>query len=311
MPRILSSSPINSTSVLFLLRLLTRRAALRASAALVPRAASLWAEQLFLTPPLARHRAIEAFDLIEARSGFVKHKTRHIATWTWGERDAPAVLLVHGWGGTATQMRRFVHPLTAAGYRVIAYDQPAHGLSEGRLTGLPDFADALAEVAWHHGGIEGVVAHSLGAAATAFALARSLRVRRAVLFSPPADLLGYSRRFARWHWIPEAVRVAMQSAIDERFGVRWAEFELARIAPRLATEALVIHDRGDRMVPWTQGAKFARHWPGARLLLTDDLGHGRILEDELTVRAAADFIAGRSKVASAAAPAIPQPAPVY
>jgi alpha-beta hydrolase superfamily lysophospholipase len=59
------------------------------------------------------------------------------------------------------QMRPFVFPLLSAGYRVIAYDQPAHGVSEGRLTGLPDFSDALAEIAWHHGEVRAVTGHSL------------------------------------------------------------------------------------------------------------------------------------------------------
>src|SRR3970040_3198587 len=93
----------------------------------------------------------------------------------------PSALLAHGWGGRATQMRRFVPALVAAGYRVVAYDQPAHGLSEGRLTGLPDFADALAEVARHHGGVRAVIAHSLGGPAAAIALARGLALARVVL----------------------------------------------------------------------------------------------------------------------------------
>jgi hypothetical protein len=73
----------------------------------------------------------------------------------------------------------------------------------------------------------------------------------------------------------------------------------------------VIHDRGDAIVPWTQGAALARAWPGARLLSTLGLGHGRILENNIVTRAAADFIAGRSEVASPAAPALPYPAPLY
>jgi hypothetical protein len=64
-------------------------------------------------------------------------------------------------------------------------------------------------------------------------------------------------------------------------------------------------------VPWKQGAALARAWPGARLLSTTGLGHGRILESDLTLRAAADFIAGKSGVASPAAPALPHPAPLY
>jgi hypothetical protein len=73
----------------------------------------------------------------------------------------------------------------------------------------------------------------------------------------------------------------------------------------------VVHDRGDTMVPWRQGAAFARHWPGARLLSTRGLGHGRILEDDAVARAAVDFIAGRSVIAEPAYPALPHPAPLY
>jgi pimeloyl-ACP methyl ester carboxylesterase len=258
---------------------------------LAPDLAGAWAERLFLTPPPARDGALSALDLIDARSGSITHRGRFIATWRWGAADSPAVLLAHGWGGHAAQMRAFVYPLLCAGYRVIAYDQPAHGVSEGRLTGLPDFADVLAEVAAQHGGVRAAIGHSLGGAAAALALARgNADFRKVVMVSPPSDLVGYSRRFARWHWIPEAVRSSMQSAIEERYGVRWEELELSRIASRLNAHALVIHDRGDRVVPFAQGETVARLWPRARLLTTDGLGHGRILRDEAVTRAAAEFI---------------------
>jgi len=103
--------------------------------------------------------------------------------------------------------------------------------------------------------------------------------------------VGHSRRFARWHWMPEPLRRAMQAAIEERYGVRWEDLEVGRVAPRLGASALVIHDRDDHMMPWTHGAKVAESWPGAQLMLTDGLGHGRILRDERVTRAAADFIA--------------------
>jgi pimeloyl-ACP methyl ester carboxylesterase len=281
---------------------------------LAPAFAGAAAERMFLTPPRPRYAAQSAIDLIDARAGSIEHKGRFIATWTWGARaprGTPTVLLAHGWGGNASQMRAFAYPLLSAGYRVIAYDQPAHGISEGKLTGLPDFADVMTEVAARHGAVRAVVAHSLGGAAVALAAARGLHLEKAVLVAPPSDMVGYSRRFARWHWIPERVRRSMQTAIEERYGVRWEELDVARLAPRLSAGALVIHDRDDRMVHWTQGANFARRWPGARLMSTDGLGHRRILADEGVTRAAAEFIAGRSHVASAAMPALPNPAPLY
>ncbi len=283
-----------------------------ASAVLFPELAGAWAERLFLTPP----RAVDAsasLELIEARHRPLLHKGRSIATWEWGwkSREAPAVLLVHGWGGNAAQLRPFVHRLLAEGFRVVAFDQPAHGLSEGRLTGLPDMAEVLAEVASRSGRLAGLVAHSIGASAAAFAISRGLKAARAVLISPPSDVIGYSRRFARWYWMPEPVRRSMQAAIEERYGVRWEELDAARLGPRLSGEALVIHDRADRLVSVRHGIRLACAWPGARLLLTSGLGHTRILGDDAINQAATAFIAGRSGIASPAASALAAPAPLY
>src|SRR3954466_9401839 len=74
-----------------------------ASALLFPELAGAWAERLFLTPP--RNGGAAALDLIDARASFFEHKGRHIATWRWGSADAPLVILAHGWGGYAAQMR--------------------------------------------------------------------------------------------------------------------------------------------------------------------------------------------------------------
>ena len=278
---------------------------------LLPEYAAALAERMFLTPPAPRLPQSTFFDFLDARASYVDYRGRNLASWRWGPLDAPAVLLAHGWGGHAAQMRGFVPQLLRAGLRVVAYDQPAHGLSEGKLTGLPDFANALAAVAVHHGNVRHVIAHSLGGVAAAIALSRGLKLESAVLVSPPSDLVGYSRQFARWTWMPEALRRAMQAAIEERFGLRWFEIEVARLAPRLKTPALVIHDHGDSLVPWTQGAALARAWPGARLLTTRGLGHRRILESDTTAGAAVDFISGRSGVAGLAQPALPEPAPLY
>jgi pimeloyl-ACP methyl ester carboxylesterase len=49
-----------------------------------------------------------------------------LSALTWGERDAPALLALHGWLDNAGSFAR-VAPLLAAHYRVIALDLPGHG----------------------------------------------------------------------------------------------------------------------------------------------------------------------------------------
>ena len=53
----------------------------------------------------------------------------------------PRILLVHGWGGHAARLRRYVRPLNAAGFRVVAFDAPGHGGSGGGPVSLPEIAD--------------------------------------------------------------------------------------------------------------------------------------------------------------------------
>src|ERR687889_951115 len=56
----------------------------------------------------------------------------HATAWGAG----PTVLLVHGWEGRGAQLGAFVDPLVAAGFRVVALDNPAHGESNGSRSDL-------------------------------------------------------------------------------------------------------------------------------------------------------------------------------
>src|SRR3970282_490560 len=117
MAQTLSLSRINSTNVRFMFETLARRIGLRTLAPLARCFAGMCPERLFLTPPQPRYPSAEVFDLLDARQSYVLHRGRHLATWRWGPRGAPAVLLAHGWGGRAAQMRRVVPALVGGRVR--------------------------------------------------------------------------------------------------------------------------------------------------------------------------------------------------
>lgn len=54
--------------------------------------------------------------------------------------------------------------------------------------------------------------------------------------------------------------------------------ETDRVASRLRLPGLVLHDRGDRRVPFSHGEAIAAAWPGARLVPLTGLGHRRGLD---------------------------------
>src|SRR5690606_17270717 len=112
------------------------------------------------------------------------------------------VLFAHGWSSHGTRFLPWVERLRADGYAVVAFDQPAHGRSDGDRSTLPEFADTLAGVGRRFGPTAAVIGHSLGGAAAAVAMARGLAAERAVLIAPAADPVDAAMRFGRLVGLP-------------------------------------------------------------------------------------------------------------
>jgi pimeloyl-ACP methyl ester carboxylesterase len=265
----------------------TLRLALATASAVAPSLAAAAAERLFLTPP-RRHRARPGREAAGSGETFqVRFGSERLQAWRYGE--GPSILLVHGWGGRSEQMARFVPPLVSAGCSVVAFDAPAHGRSSGAIASVPHFADALAEVATRVDA-RGAVGHSIGAAGLGWALGGGLRLDAAVLVGPPRSPAAFFQRFCDALALTPSVGRAARARLERRFGAPLEAFDLPARVGRSATPFLVLHDRDDREVPWTDGAAIARAHRGGSLLRTEGLGHRRILADPEVVAAAAAFL---------------------
>ncbi|HEY1250677.1 MAG TPA: alpha/beta fold hydrolase [Thermoanaerobaculia bacterium] len=248
-------------------------------------ASAACAELAFRRPRRNHPRRSEQRRLNGGRLSWIRGAAGDIAVWHWG--SGPRVLLVHGWGGHAGRMSAFVAPLLEAGFCAVAFDAPAHGISEGRFATLPDFIRSVELVA----GIVAPVAlvgHSMGAAACALAVRRGIPARAVVLLAPPADPEAYTSRYARYLRLKAPAANSMKELLQRRYGVRFPELRLSAEAPRIP--ALVVHDRRDKRVPLRDGIAICRSWPQARLLVTSGLGHHRILRSPEVVRRAVRFL---------------------
>lgn len=271
------------------------RAGLTALGALAPSWAARVGERLFLTPlhhatPAREHEALRA-----ARPFEVPFRGGRLRAWRFG--DGPTVLLVHGWSGRGSQMASFAPPLVAGGLSVVTFDAPAHGRSSGRLASVPLFADALAAVHAHVGGVRAVVAHSMGAPSVALALLRGLRLDAAVFVGPPRSPVEPFRQFCEAFELSPRVRAATLARLEARLNTRFDEFDLPRLARSFSTPLLVVHDRDDAEVAWDAGAAIAASWPGATFMSTEGLGHSRVLRAPEVVSRVAAFV--RERVSAA------------
>jgi pimeloyl-ACP methyl ester carboxylesterase len=262
------------------------RTAFRAVGAVAPGVAARWAETLFCTPP--RRAGIDAQFLASGARFTVESQGQRLAGWEWGR--GPTVVLVHGWGSRAGRFGALGAALLAAGFRVVAYDAPAHGESTGRFASLPEFARALRDVAARVGPIDGLVGHSLGGAAVAMAMRDGLAARRVVLLAPPADVRIFSDLFARALAIAPAVQETMHRNLERRLRIVWDDLHIPTLVRKLPASALVIHDRDDADVPFAHGEEIVGAWAGSRLETTTGLGHRALLRDPSVIALAVAFL---------------------
>lgn len=221
-------------------------------------------------------------------------KTR-VAVYEWGS-SGPTAVLVHGWGARASRLCHLAPLLQQRGWRVVAFDAPAHGLSEGRATWLPVWIDVLQQVVRDYGPVQAVVAHSFGALATCHALKAHTDVRVALISMPSRfrELVPY---FGRQLELAPAVLERLERLTVRRFARFGHGMDAVdrHFSPRFFGHAttfapLIVHDRDDKQVDVAQSEELAAAWPQAELLLTYGLGHQRLLHDAAVVDRLLNFV---------------------
>jgi pimeloyl-ACP methyl ester carboxylesterase len=288
------------------------RAGVRVGSMVTPeRTARHVARRFFTTERAASER--RRFMAEPPRSESLQLEDGPVVAYHWGNtRYAPTVLLVHGWNGWAQQLERFVEPLRASGYAVLAFDHVAHGESPGQQASLPVMIRSVQAMLNRLRHPAGAIAHSLGAAAVAAVLERDAgALPAAVLIAPPTDPRPYLRWVARGLGAPDTLLDAVQREAGAVAGVPLedlvADQEFAR---RIHTPLLIVHDVADNEVPIANGHIYANA-PHARMLVTDGLGHRRLLRDLHVLDASVQFIvelrdSAPLQIAAAAAPAKPK-----
>lgn len=260
---------------------------------LIPRLTALALAKQFLTPdPRGKRRALEALDVVPSMvRGEMAIDGDRLATYQWGDPvREPYVLISHGWSSYALRFAAWIPRLRALGYAVITFDQRAHGMSEGRISSLPDFVLTLRAIGRRFGRPAAFIGHSMGASSVVFAEEPEWCPERFVLVAPMFSAEESVRNgFVAMNFSPRVFQ-PFEDWFHDRTGERFANFHAERRIPHMDRPALVIHDRLDRMTPWEHGRLYACLWPHARMMSTEGLGHNRMLDHPSVIDAALEFL---------------------
>jgi pimeloyl-ACP methyl ester carboxylesterase len=205
-----------------------------------------------------------------------------LAVTTWGS-SGPVVLLMHGWGGARAQMTGFVDPLLFGGFRVVAYDQPAHGESDGKMTNVLEIAPTMDLVMKREGKFDAIIAHSFGTLITSYALVKRNfpRPSKLVYFGSFNRLMDSLPRFQAQAKLPDAIIDGLSTMINENFERDVLDSIVNEsLAPQISIPALMFHDTEDNVTPVEDSRAIAKTWKKARFIETQGLGHRGALQSK-------------------------------
>jgi pimeloyl-ACP methyl ester carboxylesterase len=176
------------------------------------------------------------------------------------------------------------------GYRALLIDLPAHGKRPGKTTNLLEARDALLAVARQLGEPHAIIAHSFGAAVAAFAQKERLSTAALVFLAPLPSLDAGIREFAVRAKLPHSLVDKASRRIERSLNLARQATDLLMVAEQLRTPLLLIHDETDKTIPLSQSQRLHEAWQGSRLMVTEGLGHSRLLAAEEVTEAAASFV---------------------
>lgn len=249
-----------------------------------PRLAKAWATSLFFKPRQIPLRS-EDRDFMEAAGTFsYRIKGSSVCFYEWGQHQK-YVLLVHGWGGRASQFKPMAAQFLKAGYKVVTFDAPGHGRSKNNESSMFHFAQAIMIAVQKYGSPEVLIGHSLGAVASLMSVVNGVKPEKLIMLSAPVigdeilysfrSRIGASERVNKW--LKDYVEYTHRMTFDSVTGLELAK----RLEP---LNVLIVHDRSDKEVGMEHPYALLSELKYADSYFTKSLGHSKVVRDEDVIK---------------------------
>ncbi|MCC9074084.1 alpha/beta hydrolase [Flavobacterium sp. F-65] len=256
-----------------------------------PKLATSYATKLFITP--IKHkvpkRELEMDRKSIQKTIKIPAIDNEVVVYKFGKSDKK-VLLVHGWSGRGTQLFKITDELVKHGYETVSFDAPAHGKSPGKTTHMVDFIASILEIEKQYGPFEAAVGHSLGGMSVLNAIKQGLNVNRAVIIGSGDIVQDIIDDFVSKLELKPYISTRLRNYFENKYKVKMNDFSAYVAAADVNIPVLVIHDKDDPEVSVKAGTHINEHLKNGTLLLTEGLGHRKILGNGNVINKTVQFI---------------------
>tara|TARA_B110000091_G_C13802626_1_gene470965 strand:- start:704 stop:1585 length:882 start_codon:yes stop_codon:yes gene_type:complete len=220
------------------------------------------------------------------------NKNIHVLSYGYSDKK---VLLAHGWSGRSTQLFMIANRLLEKGYMVISFDGPAHGKSSGKTTNMVEYMTTIKAINKEHGPFQAAVGHSFGGMAIVNTNADTSIFKTVVTIGSGDKVEDILSNFTNGLGLKKSISKKLETYFESKWNVKIKDFSVYKAAQKMKTPTLVIHDILDGDVAVSCAQNIRQNSENGRLLITNGLGHTKILRDKKTTHKIVDFITQNSK----------------
>lgn len=212
-----------------------------------------------------------------------------VNVYQYGKSDKK-VLLVHGWSGRGTQLFKIADELLKLGFSTISFDAPAHGKSPGKTSIMTEFIASILEIEKQFGPFEAAVGHSLGGMSLMNAVKQGLNLKKLVLVGSGDVVQDILDDFVAKLELKPNTSTRLCLHFEKKYNEKMDNFSAYKAAAEVLIPVLVIHDKNDLEVPVKAAIHIHQHLKNGELFLTEELGHQKILGNQLVNDTIMNFI---------------------
>lgn len=255
-----------------------------------PKLATLYTAKLFTTP--LKHKIPKREAGMNTGSNqntiMVPEIKKEIIVYEYGSSQKK-VLLVHGWSGRGTQLFKIADELVKEGYSTVSFDAPGHGKSPGNNSIMIDFIASILEINKQYGPFEAAIGHSLGGMSLLNAIKQGLKVKSAIVIGSGDIVQDIIDDFISILQLPPIYATRLRDHFEKKYESKMSDYSAHKAAEVVTIPVLVVHDNQDFEVPVKAGIHIYKHLSNGEILLTDRLGHRKILGDDKVIKKVINF----------------------
>ncbi|MEK0423718.1 MAG: hypothetical protein RLZ95_1628 [Bacteroidota bacterium] len=199
--------------------------------------------------------------------------------WQSNKPNGKTVLICHGYASYFYKFEQYIQPLLKNGFRVLGFDAPGHGQSDGKYINAAIYKEAVEHIIKICGPIDHFIGHSLGGL-TLSLIAENMpnqEDHKFVLIAPATKTTTTLDSYFKMMHLSEAVKASFYDTLSKLTPLPITYFEADRALENYKGQVLWVHDQDDRVCPIKDLEKFKENAPDhIKFLITNGLGHNKV-----------------------------------